>query len=100
MSLWRKDREPVTAEFPIVPRDVVDVELGPARDSALLDLTGRLRAGLAEIDALMSAELERGRDGRDVRLFNALLEVRHKLAPGSQVLPLRSSVPVIPGRTS
>lgn len=78
----------------------VTAELAAVRDSAIVDLTNRLHAAVNVIDELMRAELARGRDGRNVALFNALLEVRTALQPGTSVLPLRPRTPVIPGRTS
>lgn len=76
----------------------VTAELAVVHDNTVVDLTNRVHAAVGAIDDLMRAELARGRDGRDARLFNALLEVRSKLSPGTQVLPLRP--PVIPGRAS
>lgn len=74
---------------PASPPDPAD--LAPVHSSALLDLNARVNAALAEIDGLMKAELAKGRDGRDTRFFNSLLDVRNALAPGTTVLPLRPS---------
>ncbi|MEU7904147.1 hypothetical protein [Actinoplanes sp. NPDC049118] len=93
---WRE----TPAEPPVPAPDAVGAELAELRESALLDLTERHHAAMEEIDGLLKAELARGRDGRDARLFNALLDVRNALAPGSLILPLRPSVPVIPGNAS
>lgn len=77
------------------PLDVA--KLHTAHRSATLDLAERQRAALDEIDAILADEQARPREMRDARLFNALLDVRHKLASGSLILPLRPSVPVTPG---
>jgi len=103
VSLWKSSqsgRKPVTVTNTVAPPDVVSAELDAAQRSAVLDLTDRVHAALEEIDGLMAAEHAKGRDGRNVALFNALLDVRGKLAPGSTVLPIRRRTPYIPGRAS
>lgn len=75
-------------------------ELAAMHDSALLDLTNRTHGAVELIDELLRFHRNRSRELRPEDLPNALLDVRQLLAPGSQLLPLRPSVPVIPGRAS
>jgi hypothetical protein len=92
--MWRSrgsDRTPVQVE------DTAPAELAQMHESALLDLTDRTRGAVDLIDAML--RVEQASAVRDAKFFNALLDVRNVLAPGSQVLPLRPSVPVIPGRS-
>lgn len=95
---FRDQPEPQPERTTPTPRDVAN--LHTAHQSALLDLNERVRAAAEVIDDLMRAELVRPREMRDANLFNALLEVRSKLRPESLILPLRPSVPVIPGAAS
>jgi hypothetical protein len=82
MTLFRSDkgREPVIVET-IEPPIELDVTVDAAR--------------MAQAVAIVDEALHGERSGP--RLTNALLEVRHALAPS--VKPLEPPVPVIPGRS-
>ncbi|MCW2768510.1 MAG: hypothetical protein JWO11_4469 [Nocardioides sp.] len=88
------DRTPIRVETITPP-----AELPAMHDSALLDLTDRAVSAVRLIDLQLRQERARPRGLRNEELVNALLDVRNALSPGSQMLPLRPSVPVIPGRT-
>lgn len=82
MTLFRssRGRDPVTVEHTVAPQDV-DATIERARMALAVSI----------IDETLDG------DRRDAsRLTNALLEVRHALAPGRK--PLDPPVPVIPGR--
>lgn len=90
-SVWRWRRPPV----PVV--QLVPDELPAMRASALFDMHDRRTQALTLIEAGLTAELSR------TAMRDLLLDVRSALLkpePLDEPLPLRPSVPVIPGRTS
>lgn len=96
MAGWRWNRKPDGWESaPDVPEPVPD-EVPAMRASALFDMHDRRAKALVLIEAGLTAGLSRA--ARDV-----LLDVRNALLPPdpleAEPLPLRPSVPVIPGRT-
>lgn len=83
-ELWRRRPRPVTVEHTVVPHEPSAAERAIARAVVL-----------ARVDAALA--FERTLQVRDWPMIDALLDAR---LAGVQPLPLRPSVPVIPGRTT
>jgi hypothetical protein len=77
-------------------RVTLDNTLAPAELDVTVD-RARIALAVTLIDEALNGEALNG-ERSGPRLTNALLEVRHALAPGMR--PLDPPVPVIPGRAS
>lgn len=89
-SLGNRRRAPATPPRPAAP----------VEPTAVQDLEERVDKALRQIHHHLTTQHLLFPDDRDQELCDALLDLRNILQPGSWVLPVRPSVPVIPGRSS